>query len=888
MAVRIQFRRGTAAEWASANPTLVAGELGYEVDTAKFKIGDGSTVWASLDYAGVNQQDIEDAVANVIDFAPEDLNTLVELASAIGDDPDFINTINNTITSTNSDTVVYVNQQVASAQANAQSFATNAIANLIDSAPGTLDTLNELSAALGDDPNFATTVTNSIANRIEFVADTAANFASSNPVIGAQVFAIDTDTRKVKVGNGVLDWANVNYVGEDLVQIHNNDTSVHGISNTLNLVYQDELDAVESSLQNNITDVNSAIQDTTNQLANVTTSFGTTTNAISDAVDALDVRVDTLEGTSTSQGSSITSLTSSVNGLDSRANTLEQTTTTLTSSVENLENGAAELNTTVLTLAPLSGAELTSPTISGASLEGATTLAVAATFEGLSPTEFGYFSGVTSGIQSQIDNKADLDSPSFTGNVVLPVTTTIGNVVGTEISSLENVSSNIQDQLNAKLGTISAESIYAPLSGPTFTGNVSLPSTTSIGSVSETEIGYLSGLIAPIQDQLTTRATTESPTFTGIVSGITASMVGLTNVDNTSDLDKPVSNATQTALDAKLDLAGGTMTGKITLDGDPTQALHAVTKQYVDSVEAGLITRPSVRAATTGPLPSEGTSVTYDNGTAGVGATLNLGQLASLDIDGITLWDLLDGILVKDQDNKFENGRYVVDQIGNGTDTDWILRRCSLCDTADEIPGSYIFVLDGTTNEQTGWVQHVADPATFTVGTDDIDVYQFAGAGAITAGNNISVSGNEISVISEPSFDNATVTNILTVGSGGMGGLTFPDGTVQSSAGVPSLTQFTEQTSNYTLDGVFYQDNVIEMNSSSALTFTIPTNNDLAWPIGASMDIIQTGTGQVTIANAVGVTLNSTPGKKLRTQWSSCTIMKRGTDSWILYGDLTA
>jgi hypothetical protein len=54
------------------------------------------------------------------------------------------------------------------------------------------------------------------------------------------------------------------------------------------------------------------------------------------------------------------------------------------------------------------------------------------------------------------------------------------------------------------------------------------------------------------------------------------------------------------------------------------------------------------------------------------------------------------------------------------------------------------------------------------------------------------------------------------------------------------------------------------------------------------MDILQTGTGQVTIANAVGVTLNYTPGNKLRTQWSSCTIMKRGTDSWIVYGDLTA
>lgn len=50
MAVRIQFRRGTAAEWSSTNPILAAGELGFETDTKKFKIGTGSTRWNVLDY----------------------------------------------------------------------------------------------------------------------------------------------------------------------------------------------------------------------------------------------------------------------------------------------------------------------------------------------------------------------------------------------------------------------------------------------------------------------------------------------------------------------------------------------------------------------------------------------------------------------------------------------------------------------------------------------------------------------------------------------------------------------------------------------------------------------------------------------------------------------
>jgi hypothetical protein len=49
---QIQIRRGTAAQWTSANPTLAAGEFGYESDTGKFKIGNGSTAWTSLSYQG--------------------------------------------------------------------------------------------------------------------------------------------------------------------------------------------------------------------------------------------------------------------------------------------------------------------------------------------------------------------------------------------------------------------------------------------------------------------------------------------------------------------------------------------------------------------------------------------------------------------------------------------------------------------------------------------------------------------------------------------------------------------------------------------------------------------------------------------------------------------
>lgn len=100
MSVRMQQRRGTAEQWTTLNPTLAAGEIGFETDTYQFKIGDGVNNWASLPYfETLNdiQTYVDNAVAGIIDSAPETLNTLNELAAAIGDDSDFATTILNGI-----------------------------------------------------------------------------------------------------------------------------------------------------------------------------------------------------------------------------------------------------------------------------------------------------------------------------------------------------------------------------------------------------------------------------------------------------------------------------------------------------------------------------------------------------------------------------------------------------------------------------------------------------------------------------------------------------------------------------------------------------------------------------------------------------------------------
>jgi len=98
MITRMQQRRGTDAQWDTANPILASGEIGVSTDSYQFKIGDGFSTWSELDYfqnftqLGDTYATIDDLEA-LIDMAPETLDTLAELAAAINDDPDFFNTI---------------------------------------------------------------------------------------------------------------------------------------------------------------------------------------------------------------------------------------------------------------------------------------------------------------------------------------------------------------------------------------------------------------------------------------------------------------------------------------------------------------------------------------------------------------------------------------------------------------------------------------------------------------------------------------------------------------------------------------------------------------------------------------------------------------------------
>ena len=112
--------------------------------------------------------------------------------------------------------------------------------------------------------------------------------------------------------------------------------------------------------------------------------------------------------------------------------------------------------------------------------------------------------------------------------------------------------------------------------------------------------------------------------------------------------------------------------------------------------------------------------------------------------------------------------------------------------------------------------------------------------------------------------------------------------TGSSVVALASLLTNAQSGTTYTFVLTDANNTMVEFNNASAITATVPLNSSVAYPVGSQIQLLQTGAGQVTVAATGGVTLNGTPGLKLRTQWSSATLIKRGTDTWVLVGDLSA
>ena len=371
--------------------------------------------------------------------------------------------------------------------------------------------------------------------------------------------------------------------------------------------------------------------------------------------------------------------------------------------------------------------------------------------------EVNYLSGTTSNVQGQIDSKLNLTGGTLTGaltlnadpatnlqaatkqyvdtNDALKVTKTGDTMSGfltlhaDPTDLMHATTKQYVDSVDAARKTYvdNQDATKVSKSGDTMTGHLTLNADPSallhaatkqyVDSVDASRKTYVDDADTVLQGQITTLQST----------------VSTLNAD-------PVTKSYVDSVDAqKVAKAGDTMTGYLVLHADPQQNMHPATKQYVDAVAQGLVTKPSVRFATT-----EALNAVYSNGTFGVNSTLTGAANGTLAVDGFTPV-VGDRILVKDQPNKAHNGDYVVQQLGDAA-TPFIMKRIETIDESDEVPGSYFYVYDGVSLKGTGWVFTVTNPITFTIGTDDIFVNQFSGQGSIIPGNGLTIDGNTIDI----------------------------------------------------------------------------------------------------------------------------------------------
>lgn len=311
---------------------------------------------------------------------------------------------------------------------------------------------------------------------------------------------------------------------------------------------------------------------------------------------------------------------------------------------------------------------------------------------------------------------------------------------------------------------------------------------------------------------------TGANTLTGYVYGNGTSAMTASATIPTTDLSGTVTNAqlanssltvgtTNIALGATSLTLGGLNSVAVTTD--PTTALQLTTKQYVDGLVAtGLYYHDPVQAATTGTLASiTGGTVTYNNGAAGVGATLTL-SLPLLILDGYTLLNT-NRVLVKDEANQAYNGVYTYATGGT------VLTRSLDTDTygpgtGDLSQNDYFFVQNGTTNAGTSWV--CTTVGTITFGTTAITFAQFSTSQVYTGTSPIQVSGTVISL------------NTVPVASGGTNLTSYTAGDLLYASGTTTIAKLGIGTTNYVLTSSGSAPQYVAQSTLSVGSATTATN----------------------------------------------------------------
>ena len=345
----------------------------------------------------------------------------------------------------------------------------------------------------------------------------------------------------------------------------------------------------------------------------------------------------------------------------------------------------------------------------------------------------------TSGIQNGTSN---VRIPAADGNIELNVDGALtANVTDTGI---------VMTSGNLNLGNVIATGVG------TFTGNVSAGNVDGGNLVSA---NFFTGTLIDGTSNVTVNNNgnvdlVAAGNSTAVISGTGANIVGTINANGVATLGSVVTAQVTGAGSGNLTLRAGsaddyveirpTGTGQVHVGGfkieslgTPTASTDAATKQYVDDLAQGLaIQAPAIVGSTDTLATMSGGTVTYDNGTAGVGATLTISGSTLTAIDGVTL-TVGDRIVIKDEASLPNNGIYTY------TSTT-VLTRATDFDTPTEMAGGdFIFIQQGTTLNDTGFV--MTDPVV-TVGTSDVTFVQFSGAGSFTAGAGLTLTGTVFSV----------------------------------------------------------------------------------------------------------------------------------------------
>jgi hypothetical protein len=389
-------------------------------------------------------------------------------------------------------------------------------------------------------------------------------------------------------------------------------------------------------------------------------------------------------------------------------------------------------------------------------------------------------------------------------------------------------------------GTVTSVSGTGTVNGITLTGTVTSSGNLTLG-------GTLGGIG---NSQLTNSSVTIGSSSLSLggtlttLAGVTisGSTNTLSNIGNSSLTNSSLTvGTTNIALGATSLTLGGLTT--VTLTQNPTNALDAATKQYVDAAVSNVNYHAACNYATTADLGT----VLYNNGASGVGATITkLTPFATLAIDGANP-STTQRILVKNETSGQYNGIYTVTSVGSGV-TGWVLTRATDYDQVgtgqnEVAPGDTMYVISGSTNAGTQWVQTTDLP--ITIGTTPILFAQIAGPGAYTAGTGLSLTGTQFSIantaVTAGSYGSASTVPTYTVNAQGQ--LTAASNTTISIA--PSQINATIPNSGLTNSSVTVNGTAISLGASGTITAANPN----ALTIGTGLSgTSYTGASAVTIA----------------------------------------